>query len=233
MPTNVTRKKAVLYQECPLRRSGNSKLVPYSFTDSIESYQKAARQESWILENCNRTPTVQIVLRFHVVHDVPAIRKNWNRVRAGLNRLKIPFAAVLELSSGVDGYPDEHIHYHFLFDTTLTPETMREKMKDVCLNSKLGFYGKDFDLLSFDIPCWGQRMIHYFTKYGAKYERQGKVRLFKKGLRLRKFLYSRDWFVEQDGTRTTKAKILERLKAEYKQKITAKPLTANVSPFVP
>ena len=144
-----------------------------------------------------------------------------------LKRAGITFAATIELTLGVDGKPDNTVHYHFFIYSTLEGKKLKEAMQAVCLNSGLGVYGSDFDLIHLHngIPDYGRNKIRYFTKYGYPH----KVHLFVKGLRIKKFYYSSDWFVEPDGTTTTRAKILKRLKAEYKQKKSLKPSMQTLS----
>ena len=205
-----------LYQECPLYDSRNPSLVPCSFTESMPSYMKAARRESWILEHCGRRPNHEIVLRYFVEWDIKMIRQHWQRIRANMKRAKITFAATVEFTDGKNGRPSNCLHYHFLIDSTMSREELKETMKTICLSSSIGTYRQDFDLIfpNAGIKDWGTRKIHYFTKYKLT----GKVYLFKTGLRLKKFYYSSDWFLEAEGTVTTRAKILQHLKSEYQKR---------------
>ena len=219
------QEKNLLFQEKVRFKSRNPNLVPVSFVESIESYMKAARQESWILENNSRIPNQEIVLRFFTVLSVATIKKNWKRLQHNLKQAGITYAASIELTDGKDGQPNNCVHYHFIIDTNLDRETLKEKMKAVCMKSKLGVYGKEFDLIfpNEGITNWGQWKIHYFTKYNHT----NKVHLFKTGLHIKKFYYSSNWFIDANGTPTKKATILNRLKEEYKQK---KPLDVPPAP---
>ena len=208
----------LLFQENPRRWSRNQKLIPCSFTESVESYMKAARQESWIHENNFRVPKQEIVLRYFTKLSVSTLRENWKRLHKNLKKSKIIYAAVIELTEGCDGLPNDCVHYHFLIDTALDQESLRKVMKEICMKSNLGEYGRGRD---YDLVCpnkgiieWGVKKKHYFTKLNCP----KKVRLFNVGLRIRKFYYSSDWFIEQDGTPTKKSTILKRLKDEYKAK---------------
>ena len=219
------QEKNLLFQEKVRYKSRNPNLVPVSFTKSIESYMKAARQESWILENNSRIPNQEIVLRFFTVLSVATIKKNWKRLQHNLKLAGITYAASIELTKGDDRKLNNCVHYHFLIDTNMDRETLRETMIAICLKSKLGIFGKEFDLIfpNEGITNWGLYKIHYFTKYNHS----DKVHLFKTGLRIKKFYYSSNWFIDADGTPTTKATILKRLKNEYKQK---KPLETPPTP---
>ena len=124
------------------------------------------------------------------------------------------YAASIELTDGQFGRSTNSIHYHFLIDTNLDRTILMDLMKTICMNSKLGIYGQEYDLIypNAGITDWGIHKIHYFTKYGYG----SKIHLFKVGLRIKKFYYSSGWFIERDGTVTTKGKILKRLKDGYK-----------------
>jgi hypothetical protein len=213
MPTTTAEP---LYQENPRSKSRCPSLISTSFTESKESYMKAARQESWILENCGRVPNLEIVLRYFVPLTLDVIRKNWARIRINLKKAGITFAAAVEFTVGDDGRPNNCLHYHFLIDTKMDRDDLTKVMKNVCQKSKIGVYGQDFDLIfpNKGIQCWGTKKINYFTKYGHK----DKIHMFRTGLRFKKFYYSKDWFIESDGTRTTKTKILKQLKEKYKRK---------------
>ena len=206
----------LLSQESPQWKSRNPYVVPTSFTESIQSNQKAARQESWIHENNYRVPNHEIVLRFFIILTVDIIRKNWKRLQRNLKQAGIIYAAVIELTDGSDGKPNGTVHYHFLIETSLDRKTLKDVMKTICLKSKLGIYGLEFDLIfpNGGITNWGPSKINYFTKFNYP----DKVRLFRVGLRLKKFYYSSDWFIEADGTPTKRTIILNRLKNEYKKK---------------
>jgi len=195
-------------------------MVPYSFTESIQSYMKGARQESWILENNHRTPSQEIILRFNVPLPLATIKQNWRRIQRKLRENNLIYAASIELNTGADGQPVNSVHYHFLFDSDLSKRELKETMKNICSRCKLGEYKNDYKLTfpNDGITHWGQRKINYFTKYGYP----SKLHLFKKGLRLKKFYYCSAWFVDADGKLTKKSAILSQLKREYKKKITKK-----------
>ena len=175
MTKNSLTDDDILYQKEPLLMSRNQSLIPYSFTESMQSYMKAARQESWILENNYRVPKHEIVLRYHKMYSILEIRNNWKRLRLKLNKVKIIFAASIELTDGVDGSPNNCIHYHLLIDSKLPRQELMEMMKTICEKSKIGVYGQDFDLLfpNKGITNWGNNKIHYFTKYN--YHNKGRV----------------------------------------------------------
>ena len=206
----------ILFQDNFRQWSRNQKLIPCSFTESVESYMKAAGQESWIHENNFRVPKQEIVLRYFTKLSVSTLRENWKRLHKNLKKSKIIYAAVIELTEGCDDLPNDCVHYHFLIDTKLDRGELMETMKMICLKSNLGVYKQDFDLIypNSGIKDWVARKIHYFTKFNHP----TKVILFNVGLRIRKFYYSSDWFIEQDGTPTKKSAILKRLKDEYKAK---------------
>ena len=216
MSNNTLHEEDILYQKEPHSMSRNQSMVPYSFTESIQSYMKSARRESWILENNYRVPEHEIVLRYQKVLSLQEIRDNWKRLRLKLKKARVIFAAVIELTDGNDKLPNNCIHYHFLIDSKLTRQELMEMMKTICDKSKLGVYGQDYDLLfpNKGITNWGSGKINYFTKYNH----YKKVHLFKLGLWIWKFYYSADWFINQDGTLTKRAVILKRIKDEYKKK---------------
>ena len=150
-----------LFQDNPRGWSRSQKFIPCSFTESVQSYMKAARQESWIHEHNYRIPSQEIVLRYFVKLSLSAIRENWGRLRKNLKKYKIAFAATIELTEGVDGLPNDCVHYHFLIDTTLDQESLRGVMKEICWKSNLGEYGRDYDLIypNTGIIKWGNRKI--------------------------------------------------------------------------
>ena len=206
----------LLYQENPGWTSRNPYRVPASFTESMQSYMKAARHESWIHENNYRVPNLEIILRFFVVLPVEVIKQNWKRLRRNLKQAEVTYAAVIELTDGSNGKPNNTIHYHFLIDTNLDSRILKDLMTAICLKSKLGVYGLEFDLIypNAGITDWGSNKINYFTKFGYS----NKVHLFRVGLRVKKFYYSTNWFIDMDGTPTKKSIILKRLKNSYKEK---------------
>lgn len=204
-----------LYQESPRKMSRNPNLVPPSYTESIESYMRAARIECWIHENNYRFPKHEIVLHMLKKIDVVTIKLNWKKLRKRLNKAGIEFAAAIEITRGKDRKPSNRIHYHFLIDSPMDRDELKQAIKTACIKSGIGAYQVDFTLncpSQADI-VWGITKIHYFTKFN----KPEKVILFKKGFRIQKFYYSRNWFIEPDGTPTTKTKIRERLIKNFKQ----------------
>ena len=208
----------LLFQKYPRLKSRNPNRVPTSHTESIESAQKASNQESWILENNHRFPKHEIELRYFVELPIDVIRANWRRLQRKLREADIIYAAAIELTTiGNYGPLNNRVHYHFLIDSELDRKSLKDVMKAACEKAKLGAYGsgRDFDLTfpNHGIYDWDGK-IKYFTKFGYP----EKVHLFKPVYRVQKFYYCGGWFIEADGTPTTRQKILKRIKAEYKEK---------------
>ena len=218
----------LLYQIHPREKSRNPSRVPTSHTESKESSQKASNQEAWILENNHRFPKHEIELRYFVELPIDVIRANWRRLQRKLKEADIIYAAAIELTTiGNYGLPNNRVHYHFLIDSGMSRKTLMDTMKTACQKAKLGVYGRgrDFDLTfpNHGIFDWMGK-IKYFTKSGYP----DNVHLFDPAYRVQKFYYSSKWFVEADGTPTTRQKILKRIKAEYKEK--KKQQVASVAP---
>lgn len=170
---------------------------------------------SWVLEYNNRMANMEIVLRYHKPIPLEEIRRRWRIIRKGLGIMKNPFIAVIELTRGKDGRPNNCVHYHFLFDTRMDRNELKEFMKIVCLNGNFGRYKEDFELIfpNTKITCYKTK-IKYFTKFGMP----ERVILFRKGPGIRKFYYSKDWFVDQSGNTIKREHLLKKLKNEYKRR---------------
>ena len=171
--------------------------------------------ESWIHEKNCRYPKYELVLHYLKEMSAATIKSYWRKLRAKMNKAGIIFAAAIEITRGKNGKPCNRVHYHILVDSSLNREELRKTMKTICTKSGIGIEQVDFTLnftSQFDIT-WGLKKIHYFTKFNHA----DKVILFEKGLRIQKFYYSKNWFINSDGTTTTKTKIRTRLLSDYKR----------------
>ena len=166
-----------LYQIKPRDKSPNP-LLPNtnSFTESRQSYRSASYKEVLIHRRNPRVPNREIVLRYLVEFDIESIRAIWRRIGTNLRKEGLTYTASVELTNGKDGRPNNCVHYHILFDTTLCLGELREKIKAVCLKS--GLCDKEFSLIGQDIMDWGDEKIGYFTK-NSRWET---VNMFEKGL---------------------------------------------------
>ena len=203
-----------LYQANPRRHDRSERYKPKSFTESHESYQRAARKETWIHQNNHRTPNHEIVLHYLTEISVKELRERWKKIQRVLSRLGIEFLASLELTLGKNKKPNNTVHYHFLVDHPMSRDELKDMFKCICLC--LGLGEKDFSLNfpNKGIYDFGKRKIKYFVKDGH----HDKVVLFTTGLRLQKFYHSKNWFLDENGNPTTKAKIYARILNKHIEK---------------
>ena len=215
-----------LYQENPLFNNNNKTYSSTgSFTASRIAFRNTTYVECLMHERNPRIPNHEITLHYLKVFDVKTIKANWRKIKKGLDRTKLQYIATIELTRGWNWLANGCVHYQFIFDTFLSRKELKATMRDICLNSGIDKQDFNLDFPNKGITDWCMRKIAYFTKNS----RWKTVYLFEKGLRIQKFYNSKDWFLDENSEPTTKTKIRDQIKAEYKQMKAAAAL-AGVQP---
>jgi hypothetical protein len=125
-------------------------------------------------------------------------------------------AASLELTKGMDGKPNNCVHFHIITDDQRDEEDLRKLLEKACERQGL-VKGKNFCITYKDL--WdGESYFYYFTKYGEKYFHEVilfQPKLLKSGKNsrtLQKFYEIGHWFNEGKGV------IWDKIKAYYEEK---------------
>ena len=159
----------------------------WSLTDSLESYQNRAWKETVILRRNNREPTVEVVWHLLQVLSAQDIASFRTKVFRYLNEHAIESVVVIELTRGIDGKPNNTVHFHFLIDDQRSEQALRKLFNTACLRS--GLSSEDFRI-DYRLLWDGYRYFNYFTKFGYS----NKVILFRKDIGLQKFYQIGKWF---------------------------------------
>ena len=203
-----------LYQEKPLPTNNNKTYNNTgSFTANRIAFRNSTYLEYLIHKRNPRIPNQEITLHYLERFDIKTIKMYWKELKKNMDRAKLHFAATIELTRGRNKRANGCVHHQFIFDTTLSRKKLKATMREVCLNSGINEQHFMLDFPNKGITDWGERKIKYFTK-NSRWET---VYLFKKGLRLRKFYHSKDWFLDENGEPTSKKIIRDQIKAEYKK----------------
>jgi hypothetical protein len=203
-----------LYQEKPLYGNNNKTYNNTgSFTASRIAFRNTTFLEYLIHERNPRIPNQEITLHYLEGFDIKTIKMYWKELKSNLDRTKLEYIATIEITRGRNKRANGCVHYQFIFDTTLSRKELKATMHAVCLNSGISEQHFQLDFPNKVITDWGERKIKYFTK-NSKWKT---VYLFEKGLRLRKFYHSKDWFLNENGEPTKKTIIREQIQTEYKK----------------
>ena len=186
-----------LYQTNPRKSSG--KFYCRTFTDSLESYERAVKKE-YILLMRNFMHT-QKFPDFHIMVNIyrPMAIKEFSRIRGKV------FGILKE--SGIRAYyvhePSEKswIHIHALVNFDGTKEVLRKKVKEEFVRTGLE-YGRDFRFkLKAVNPTYTdyKRLCSYILKFNGQRIEPRIPLLFLKNLGLRKAGCIGCWFVKGKG----------------------------------
>lgn len=203
-----------LYQKKPRLETPYNPNRPYgvcSWTSSIKSYEKATRKESGCLFKNDRRAKFLLQLnlqRSYFLADFPQLRKGLDRMFAYLRRKKnIVAYAVLEVTRNKrKTRPIDQVHLHFLIDTLLTEDELRDLFHRACKAAK---YTPDDYRISRITNIAGKPDFEYkrICRYLVKDGNPDKIIMFKPGIGLRKIHTIGKWWVDKDGNPTTKKKI--------------------------
>ena len=128
----------VLYQSHPRLYTNGQQYNPhapkdYSPHDSIETRHHWAKREYGVLAKINkREGRVTLVLRFHCYLTKQDYAELFSRLRKELKRLGIEWIAFGEVTMHNGGFPANRLHFHFAFDTSLSPEAMGVEFRAAC-----------------------------------------------------------------------------------------------------
>lgn len=178
-----------------------------SKTNSLESYNNAAKQEVCLLMKNNRRPKHSIVLHLLMNLGVNGIRKRWKKIKAYLRKVGIIAYCVIEITRDKNGNPTDRVHYHILVDSPLSEKELRSLFRDCCLCS--GLEENDFRI--------DYKAVHKFLGlvcYITKLNRPEKVILFVKNTGIRKFETIGNWYLDESGNPITRKAAWEKIREE-------------------
>jgi hypothetical protein len=204
-----------LFQDNPRYKSTYTLHTNRSTTDSIESYQNAARKERTILRWNGRVPTKELVLHFLVELWADDIRRLQRRIFRYLKEHGFEGVANIELTRGAYGKPNNTVHFHLLTDDKRREWELRQLLETACERQSIV---KGIDFCVTCRALWdGYRYFDYFTKCDKKYS--DRVILFQRGLlesgrTIQKFYTIGAWYQEDRG----KVKIWQEVVAFMREK---------------
>jgi len=208
-----------LFQDEPYRISTFTRAKNHSFTDSLESYQNGAHKELQILQRNGRIPTTEIVLHFLVEYEAKVINLLRKKIFLYLAKHGLEADVSSELTKGVNGQPNNTVHYHILTDDPRSKSEVLKLMHTACKQ-----YGlvRDRDYrVNYRKLYNGYTYFRYFTKYG--YE----TPLFCKGTGIQKFYQIGKWF------KKGKIKIWDEIKKEMQEKYGTEPDVTDENESLP
>ena len=179
-----------LYKDKPRGKSTYTRHKNREFTDSLEAYQYGAEKETEILQRNGRVPTVEIVWHLLTVLPPRDIKALKTKVFRYLKDHGIEGVVNIELTCGVDGKPNNTVHFHILTDDSRSETELRRLLNRACELRGL-VRGEDFRI-DFRRLYDGYRYFKYFTKFEYKH----KVILFQKYTGLHKFYRIGKWFTK-------------------------------------
>ena len=191
----------LLYQPSP--RRGN-KFDPPSFTRSRASYNKAAKREAVVLLLNGRVPDYNIRLNYLVEMPAKQIADLWREHSARLRRAGIVARVAIEITKDKRRRKAvNRVHYHLAVQDTRTPAELRAIVRNVCrCEMKLG----SFRVTCKPITDWQNKDVWYFVKYKKRSNY-----LFRPHLPLQKFYTVGKWWVNKDGTPSTRGSIEKQM----------------------
>ena len=177
-----------LYQDSPSIKSTFTRYTNRSLTDSLESFQNRAWKETVILRRNNRIPTKEFVLHFLKVFSAKVISGCRTKVFRVLTDNGLEAVASIELTKGIDGKPNNTVHFHLLTDDRRCERELRKLLETACERQGL-LKDNDFSITYRELYD-GYGYLDYLTKHRASDE----VILFRKGTGLQKFCVIGKWF---------------------------------------
>lgn len=181
-----------LYQEHPRQRCTYTVRKSYSKTDSLESYNHAAKKECCLLLDNKRRATHEIELHHLSELSIPSLVSFWKKLKRYLKRIGIVAYSIKEITRDNWKKPTNRMHTHFLIDGQWSKSQLESTFKDCCLAS--GLTEKEFEIKY-------RELYNFYGKifYATKFNRPEKVILFAKNTDLQKFETIGDWFLDEDG----------------------------------
>ena len=159
--TIMAKRKRIIYKikvlyQYPARRHNTYEEIPFrqDWTDSLETYQNAARRQYELLKENPRTaenmispdnPVHLITLKyFHEYNNLEVIAL-WKKIRPILTAQGIIAYGVVEITTRRHyvsdkkyyDYPINQIHYHFLVANDLSESELRNIFNNACLEAGL------------------------------------------------------------------------------------------------
>ena len=198
----------ILYQEHPWQKGTYTLHKDRTFTTSFDSYQNGASKETSILRWNGRVPRVEIELHFLKVYSAAMIIKHRTKIFRYLKDHGLNAVANIELTRGVDGKPNNTVHFHILTDDERSLEELRVLLEVACKHQGLA---KDRDFWIRGRVLWnGEWYFNYFTKY--RYS--DVVILFRKHTGIQKFYQIGRWFEDGRGKGVIWAEIIAYMAAK-------------------
>lgn len=199
-----------LYQERPYRMSTYRLHKSYSTTDSLESYNNAARREVCILLRNRRKAKHEIVIHHLTELPLKQVHETWRKIKGYLKKSGIVAWTVTEITRDNRSKPTNRIHRHLLIDGKWSDKTLRRLFKDSCLCS--GLEKKDFRIDYRTIPNFKKKVF-----YATKCNRPNEVILFTKHTGIRKFEAIGPWFLDESGNPISRTESWENVKKQLKE----------------
>jgi hypothetical protein len=104
----------------------------YSPHDSVESYHNWSKREFTVITKINkRLANVSLVLRFHCDLSKSDYALLISRLRKEMNLSRVEWIAFADVTTLWD-YPINRLHFHFGFDTDISPESMSMVFRGAC-----------------------------------------------------------------------------------------------------
>ena len=105
----------------------------YSPHDSVESYHNWAKREKWVLTMINqRVGKVSMILRFHCDLTKWEYAALFSQLRKELQKIGVEWLMIGDVTTDGFDHPINRLHWHFAFDTPLSPETMGAQFQAAC-----------------------------------------------------------------------------------------------------
>jgi hypothetical protein len=213
--------KPLLYQSTPRRH--NTYIMQTSrrnWTDSLDTYQNAARREYHLLLANHRQGQHWITLNYHCEYFAHEIKSTWSKLKVLLKKEGIIAFAVVEFTTRNidlhDGrcvkYPNNCVHYHFLVDSSLSENQLRGIFNQACIDA--GLVKNEFVVHYESIP--DRKAFEHKCEYTLKYNKfADRAILFQPKTGINKVCSIGRWFINADGTRASKAKIWKAIIARW------------------
>ena len=206
----LPRKYPVLYQSTPRRRNTyHRQKSRRDWSDSIETYQNAAKQQYYLLLENHRQANHLMTLKYLREFTAQEIRAIWSKLKALLKKQGIVAFSVVEFttrskvltSGGFWDFPINTIHYHILVDSSLSERQLRDIFNSACI--EVGLAKNEFEVHYASIP--DRTTFEHKCKYILKYDNFKDYAILpqpKTGIN--KICSIGKWFVNADGTRANK-----------------------------
>jgi len=195
----------ILYQSTP-RRYNTYHTVAHrrNWTNSRETYQRAAGREYQILLTNHRQANHEIVIGYLREYFIQDLLDQFSMIKEYLRNEGIIAYYTVEITENGFNKPTNRIHYHFLIDYHYSKRRLVNTFKEACRYAGLQV-GKDC-LVKHD-HISDREAFERKAKYILKYDNfKEQAILFRPRTGINKTGMINDWFINADGTKAIKKK---------------------------